>query len=176
MAVETVGSVASGLTGRSGWAALASAAAAVRLDEGVLFALLGGFVLLELLVEQTASPEIGHGVALLDTGVGLAMRHDDAGQFSGVLLAAGLDVEHLLPHVTSARFAELELDLDGRFERLHIVEDEWEGDEAAGDGDRAEDDGGEGDGPQCRLCFGLHVGGVGADLQSALSLPKGDGV
>jgi hypothetical protein len=71
------------------------------------------------------------------------------------VLWAGLwdHVDHLLPHVTRARLAVLDLSLDGGLQLLHIVEDHGEGDQAGGDSDRAEDNGAEGDGAERGLAL-----------------------
>jgi len=73
------------------------------------------------------------------------------------VLWAGLGdhVDHLLPHVTRARLAVLDLSLDGGLELLHIVEHHGEGDQAGGNCDRAEDDGAEGDGAERGLALHL---------------------
>ncbi len=55
--------------------------------------------------------------------------------------------------ISMAYLAEVDLHLDWRLQGLHIVENEWEGDEAASDGDSAEDDGGEGHWPKTLLLF-----------------------
>jgi len=57
-----------------------------------------------------------------------------------------LDVQHLAPHVTRTGLAEIDFDLDRGLQSLDIMEDHGEGQQASGDGHRAEDDGGEGDG------------------------------
>lgn len=75
-------------------------------------------------------------------------------QTDGGLAVAG-DRQHLLPHVTGTSLAEVDLHLDGALQLLDIVEDQWEGDETAGDGDCAEDDGRECDWSQ-RLLVLLH--------------------
>jgi hypothetical protein len=56
---------------------------------------------------------------------------------------AGVALEHLSPHVTRARLAEVDLALDRCLERLHVLEDHRERREACRDRDRAEDDGDE---------------------------------
>lgn len=66
------------------------------------------------------------------------------GHSVGVLLVSARDLDHLLPHLTSARLAEVELELDVRLERLDVVEDEREGDQTARDRHRAEHDGAKG--------------------------------
>lgn len=53
---------------------------------------------------------------------------------------AGVALEHLAPHVTRARLAEVDLALDRCLERLHVLEDHRERREACRDRDRAEDD------------------------------------
>lgn len=73
------------------------------------------------------------------------------------VLWAGLGdhVDHLLPHVTRARLAVLDLALDGGLQLLHVVEDHGEGDQAGRDCDRAEDDGAEGNGAKRGLALHL---------------------
>ena len=77
------------------------------------------------LILQTCLPEISQSVSLLDSPV----SHHDVGQFARIPLASQLDVEHLLPHVTSPSLAEFEIERDLRLESLDVVEDEWESDE-----------------------------------------------
>lgn len=79
----------------------------------------------QFLILQTCLPEISQGVSLLDSPVG----HHDVSQFACIPLASQLDVEHLLPHITSSSLAEFEIELDLRLESLDVVEDERESDE-----------------------------------------------
>ena len=51
-----------------------------------------------------------------------------------------LHLQHVPPQVPGARLAEFDFSLDVGVQRLHIVEDQREGDQAGGDGDRAEND------------------------------------
>jgi len=67
----------------------------------------------------------------------------------------GDHVDHLLPHVTRARLAVLDLALDGGLQLLHVVEDHGEGDQAGRHCDRAEDDGAEGNGAKRGLALHL---------------------
>jgi hypothetical protein len=101
VAGNAVSSVDAGLSSWAGGSALASAAAAVRLTLGAL----------AVLDEDT-------GILVHDGGAG------DAGR--GWAVSADLDLEHLLPHIAGARLAEVELELNVRFQRLHIVEDKRE--------------------------------------------------
>lgn len=57
--------------------------------------------------------------------------------------AALVDVQHLFPHITRARFAEFHFSLYAGLQRLDVVEDQRERQQAGGDGHRAEDDGDE---------------------------------
>jgi hypothetical protein len=91
---------------------------------------------------------IGAGWALL---AGAALSFDLASgteeHIESVLWAGlGDHVDHLLPHVTRAGLAVLDLSLDGGLQLLHVVEDHGERDQAGRHCDRAEDDGAEGDG------------------------------
>jgi hypothetical protein len=63
----------------------------------------------------------------------------------GVAATDGLNFEHFTPHVAGAGLAEVQFDLDGGFQGLHIVEDQREGQQATSDGHGAEDNSREGD-------------------------------
>jgi hypothetical protein len=115
VSVDAVNAWATWLTGWSWCSALASAAA-VGLTLGALTG-----------VEHHA------GVWGHNGGGGDTVR--------GWLVGSNLQVQHLLPHVAGAGLAEVQLQLHVRLEGLHVVEDEWEGDQAGGDGHGGQHDG-----------------------------------
>jgi hypothetical protein len=106
------------------------------------------------------------GTARGDFGVSLTFchTHEGAERCLGTLAGASaaaaavlMDVQHLLPHVTRTCLAEFDFALHAGLQRLHVVEDEREGQQACGHGHRAEHDRNESDHAQrrVRVHFGL---------------------
>jgi len=80
-----------------------------------------------------------------DFGVSLTFgyTHESAersfGAFAWAASIALMDVQHLFPHVTRTCLAEFDFSLYASLQRLDIMEDQGEGQQASGDGHRAED-------------------------------------
>jgi len=64
---------------------------------------------------------------------------------TAIVALSGLDVQHFAPHITRTGLAEIEFDLNRRFQCLDIMEDQREGQQATGDGNGAENDSSERD-------------------------------
>jgi len=76
--------------------------------------------------------------------------------FARASAVALVDVQHLFPHIARASLAEFHFTLHAGLQGLNVVEDQGEGQQAGGDGHRAEDDRDEGDDPQRGI--GVHFG------------------
>jgi hypothetical protein len=67
-----------------------------------------------------------------------------ASNSSGIELASGdMNVHHFVPHIARARFAEIQFALDRSFQRLDVVENQWESQQASTNRHCAEHNGGE---------------------------------
>jgi hypothetical protein len=92
--------------------------------------------------------------ARADFGVSLPFgyTHESAercfGAFARASSVALMDIQHFFPHITRTRFAEFHFSLYAGLQRLDIVEDQREGQQAGGDCDRAEDHSDESDDSQ----------------------------
>lgn len=82
------------------------------------------------------------GLSLAGSLSGEELGH--AGLAAALAVLRRRHLHHLLPHLASARLAEVQLHLDGALQGLDVGEDQREGDKASRDGDRAEHDGREG--------------------------------
>jgi hypothetical protein len=70
----------------------------------------------------------------------LSPDHDFGESADGLLFHANLDVQQFPPDISGLRLAKVELVLSVGLHCLHIVEDQRESDQTAGDGDSAEHD------------------------------------
>jgi hypothetical protein len=54
-----------------------------------------------------------------------------------------MDIQHFFPHIARSSFAEFHFALNAGLQRLDVVEDQWESEEARGHSDGAENHGDE---------------------------------
>jgi hypothetical protein len=76
---------------------------------------------------------------------------------AALLLDLWANLQGVLPHRAGSRLAVVELRMHGRLQRLHVLEDEREADEAGGHSHGREDHGGEGRQLHVGALVGLHV-------------------
>jgi hypothetical protein len=80
-----------------------------------------------------------------------SLSHHQGVVVTAIVGTAVTSLQHLAPHVTGARLAEVQFSLNVGFQRLNISEDQWEHQQAPSDGNGAEDNSGEGDQPRGAL-------------------------
>jgi len=141
--VDAVVAVVSGSAGGTVGSAMARAALAQTAAAGLRQGFFGDGL---LVLGDSAGPvlQTGRGAFLGRRATSASVVGHGVEEVTVALFAAQrLDVEHFAPHVARTSLAEVEFNLHRGFQSLYVMEDQGEGQQASGDGHRAEDDGGE---------------------------------